>query len=280
MALASWIALSLVGFASPVEAKSCATLTLGPGIVSPGSGAPSTTFTFSLTVVDKTGATPAWVRVQVNGSCQRPGRRRDELQGRGRLQRDPDPSRGHVAIQLRGPKRWDDVHVHRRRPGDGRRGGAPHAEAHAPADAKTHAQAHTKADPESHAETGAEGDTQAHAETVPKASQGDAQTDSQARIDRLAEIHRSSLDRTGDRQPRPSVRTWDHADPDADGVGDAATTCRRCDRPRIRWRRLRRAERRRERPHRRLHQPVGRLAHDDGRRCVVLPVPRAAAARR
>ena len=50
-------------------------------------------------------------------------------------------------------------------------------------------------------------------------------------------------------------------------VGDAAATCRRCDRHRIRWRRLRWAERRRERPHRRLHQPVGRLAHDDGRRC-------------
>jgi len=68
MALASWMALSLVGFATPVEAKSCATLTLGPGSVSPGSGPPSTTFTFRLTVMDKTGATPAWVRLQVNGS--------------------------------------------------------------------------------------------------------------------------------------------------------------------------------------------------------------------
>ena len=68
IALTSWMTLSLAGFAAPVEARSCATLTLGPGIVSPGTGSPSTAYTFSLTVADKTGATPAWVRVRVNGT--------------------------------------------------------------------------------------------------------------------------------------------------------------------------------------------------------------------
>ncbi len=68
LALTGWFALSLIGFASPVDAKSCATLTVGPGTASPGSGSPSTTFTFSITVADKTGATPTWVRLQINGT--------------------------------------------------------------------------------------------------------------------------------------------------------------------------------------------------------------------
>jgi hypothetical protein len=60
--------MPLVGFVAPVEAKSCATLSIGPGTVSPGTGTTATTFRFTVTVSDKSGTAPAWVRVRVNGT--------------------------------------------------------------------------------------------------------------------------------------------------------------------------------------------------------------------
>ena len=68
LALAGWLTASLTGFASPVVARTCGTLTITGGTVSPGTGSPSTTFTFSVTVSDTTGNAPAWVRVRVRGT--------------------------------------------------------------------------------------------------------------------------------------------------------------------------------------------------------------------
>jgi hypothetical protein len=68
-ALTSWLTASLAGFASPVDAKACPTLNIGPGTVSPGTGTTSATYTFTVTVADKTGTPPAWVRVVVNGAA-------------------------------------------------------------------------------------------------------------------------------------------------------------------------------------------------------------------
>ena len=219
MALTSWIALSLVGFASPVEAKSCATLTLGPGIVSPGSGPPSTTFTFSLTVADKTGATPAWVRLQVNGSSSDLATGGTNFKagvvfsGTRTLPVGTWPysfavRSGGTTCTFTGAVPATVVVV---APPTPKPTPPPRPSPRRNPTPKPTPKATPKPTPKPTPET--------HAETVPEAGQGDAQADSQAHIDRLAEIHRSSLDRTGDRQPRPSVRTWDHADPDADGVG-------------------------------------------------------------
>ena len=66
--LLSWFGVSLAGFASPVDAKPCPTLTLGPGLVSPGTGTVTTSYRFSVTVVDKSGTAPSWVRLRVNGT--------------------------------------------------------------------------------------------------------------------------------------------------------------------------------------------------------------------
>ena len=68
LALAGWLTASLTGFASPACARTCGTLTIDGGTVSPGTGTPSTIFTFAVTVSDTTGQAPAWVRVRVRGT--------------------------------------------------------------------------------------------------------------------------------------------------------------------------------------------------------------------
>ena len=67
-ALAGWLTASLTGFASPALARTCGSITIAGGTVSPGTGSPSTTFTFAVTVSDTTGTPPVWVRVRVHGS--------------------------------------------------------------------------------------------------------------------------------------------------------------------------------------------------------------------
>ena len=68
LALAGWLTASLTGFATPALARTCGSITIAGGTVSPGTGTPSTTFTFAVTVSDTTGTAPAWVRVRVHGT--------------------------------------------------------------------------------------------------------------------------------------------------------------------------------------------------------------------
>jgi hypothetical protein len=67
LALTSWLVLSSIGAATPVLARTCGTVTIENGTVTPGVGTTETTFTFSVRVSDTTGAAPSWVRVRVNG---------------------------------------------------------------------------------------------------------------------------------------------------------------------------------------------------------------------
>ena len=68
VALTSWLLISATGHVSPATARSCQTVTIGTGSVSPGSGTTSTNFRFTVPVSDRTGTAPSWVRVRVNGT--------------------------------------------------------------------------------------------------------------------------------------------------------------------------------------------------------------------
>ena len=67
VALSGWLLASLIGSATPVLARTCGTITIKQGTVSPATGTTQTNFTFSVLVSDSTGAAPQWVRVRVNG---------------------------------------------------------------------------------------------------------------------------------------------------------------------------------------------------------------------
>jgi hypothetical protein len=60
---------SLFVLAAPVLARTCGTVTIAGGSVSPGTGTTTTTFTFTVNFKDTTGAAPAWVRLLVNGTA-------------------------------------------------------------------------------------------------------------------------------------------------------------------------------------------------------------------
>lgn len=68
LVLASWLAVSVLGTAAPVLARTCGTITIENGTVSPGTGDTDTTFHFSVRVTDTTGAAPDWVRVRVRNT--------------------------------------------------------------------------------------------------------------------------------------------------------------------------------------------------------------------
>jgi hypothetical protein len=68
IALTIWFAASIAGFATPVFARTCGTITVELGTASPGAGTTDTIFEFSVTVRDTTGVAPTWVRVGVGGT--------------------------------------------------------------------------------------------------------------------------------------------------------------------------------------------------------------------
>ena len=112
----------------------------GPAASPRGAATPSTTFTFRLTVADKTGATPAWVRVQVNGSTS-------DLAGGGTNFKAGVVFSGTRSLPV---GTWPysfavrsggtTCTLHRGRPGDGRRGRAPDAQAHTAPNAQADAE--------------------------------------------------------------------------------------------------------------------------------------------
>ena len=70
--LTSWVAASLFLTVTPVFALSatCGTVTLSQGTVSPANGTPATTFTFTVTYTNSTGATPNRARVRFGDFSQ------------------------------------------------------------------------------------------------------------------------------------------------------------------------------------------------------------------
>ena len=68
--MAGWIVMGLVAFAPAVDARTCGETSIDAGTVTPGIGETATTFTFSVTVTDDTGAKPAWVVVRVIGQLK------------------------------------------------------------------------------------------------------------------------------------------------------------------------------------------------------------------
>ena len=180
LALTSWLAMPLVGFVAPVEAKSCATLNIRLGTVSPGTGTTATTFRFTVTVSDKSGAAPASVRVRVNGTTS-------NLSGGG--------TNFKAGVAFSGTRKlpagtWPYSFVVGL-------GGGTTCSFSGVVPASVVVTAPPKPTPKPTAQADCEADRQAdtagHAETDPQADpeagQGHAQTDRQARIDRLAETH-------------------------------------------------------------------------------------------
>jgi hypothetical protein len=68
LAMTGWLVMGAFAFAAQVEAKSCGLISVNSGSVSPTGGTTGTTFTFSVTVSDRTGAKPASVTVRVLGA--------------------------------------------------------------------------------------------------------------------------------------------------------------------------------------------------------------------
>ena len=68
LATAGWFTIGLFGLPADVEAQRCGRITIEAGTVAPATGTTATTFLFSVTVSDRTGATPTWVRLGLNGA--------------------------------------------------------------------------------------------------------------------------------------------------------------------------------------------------------------------
>ena len=238
----------------------------------PGTGTTATTYRFTVTVSDKSGTAPAWVRVRVNGTTS-------DLSAGG--------TNFKAGVDFSGTRTlpagtWPYSFV------VGIGGGTTCSFSGvdpatvvvtAPADPKplrSPRRNRRRSRPPSRHRDHAETDSQAD----PEARQGHAQADSQATIDRLAETHRPTHAGTATASPVPPSEPVATPKPTPTASPTPRLPARWYDRLRTRWRGFRRPELRRERHRRRVHQPVGRLAHDDGRRRVVLPVPRAPAVRR
>jgi hypothetical protein len=65
--MAGWLLMGVFTFAPVVEATTCGQTSIETGSVTPGTGTTATTFTFGVTVSDRTGAKPASVVVRVVG---------------------------------------------------------------------------------------------------------------------------------------------------------------------------------------------------------------------
>lgn len=66
LALAGWLAVSLLGFdINPAVARTCGTVTIQNGTATPGSGTTATTFAFAVKFVDSTGAAPQSVQLRI-----------------------------------------------------------------------------------------------------------------------------------------------------------------------------------------------------------------------
>lgn len=66
LALTAWLVVSVLGFdVDPALARTCDTVTINEGIVSPGSGTTATSFAFSVTFVDTTGTAPQSIRLRI-----------------------------------------------------------------------------------------------------------------------------------------------------------------------------------------------------------------------
>jgi len=70
LAMAGWIVMGVFTFAPAVEATTCGQTSIEQGGVTPGGGTTATTFTFSVTIYDHTGAKPAWVVLRVIGQMK------------------------------------------------------------------------------------------------------------------------------------------------------------------------------------------------------------------
>lgn len=68
LAAVSWLGIGLFGLPARVEAQSCGRITIEAGTVTPATGTTATIFQFSVTVSDRAGATPTWVRLGFNGT--------------------------------------------------------------------------------------------------------------------------------------------------------------------------------------------------------------------
>jgi len=68
--MAGWIVAGIFTFAPAVEATTCGLTSIENGGVTPGIGTTATTFDFSVTVFDRTGAKPTWVVLRVIGQIK------------------------------------------------------------------------------------------------------------------------------------------------------------------------------------------------------------------
>ena len=226
---------SLTGFASPALARTCGTLTIEDGTVSPGTGTPSTTFTFAVTVSDTSRDCADLGPGPRPGHVVRPGSDRIGLDRRCGLHGYPQPPGRIVGLHLPSEKQWGQLRSHAGRSIAGRRQRPATADSDAGAD--THAPTPTptpKPTPKPTAKPTAEADGRADAET--RHAEADRQADQEAgrQADRKADGQTHPQARQGDgdatrhRRGRDTEPAW--VDPDRHRRHRFASSGRRRDR--------------------------------------------------
>ena len=192
---------SLTGFVSPALARTCGSLTIEDGTVSPGTGTPSTTFTFAVTVSDTDGNAPTWVRLRVRGTWSDLAPTGSDWTGGVVFTGTRSLPVGSWGYTFRARTRRGQLRSHPGRSIARRRQRPATADSHADADsdAHTHPGPDTEADSQADREADSEADGRPDAATIHAQADRQAEQEAGCQADRQADGQTHSQAGQGDR---------------------------------------------------------------------------------